>query len=457
MTEVPETNANVEGEAALLGALMSERSIIDAIADKVQVEDFSELLFGRIYSVILREHALGRAANPVTLRPYFADDEGMLSVGGPGYLARLTGSGASIIGAYAQADQIAMLARRRRLVEGLKAALALAEDHEQTPEMIVDAADAALMLATQQGETVHQPSAGGCIDEVIAQFGQDQAGVRCGVIPALDTLLGPLRPKQLVIGAGRPGMGKTALALSYATGAAQDGHGVLFVSLEMSSTELGERMAADLCFDGDGRGVPFAAISENRATTEQKRQIVRAAEEAAALPFRVIDVGRLTIGRLNMMVRRHARRMAAQGQKLDLVVIDYLQLLSPDGKQKSPYEAVSEVSRGLKAIAKDHGVAVLALAQLSREVEKRPDKRPQLSDLRDSGQIEQDADAVLFLLREEYYVRQIEPDESDPKYVDWKEALERSAGKIEFIVAKRRNGCTGKAMGNFYTAYQAVR
>ena len=170
-----------------------------------------------------------------------------------------------------------------------------------------------------------------------------------------------------------------------------------------------------------------------------------------------MDVGSLNIGRLNMLVRRHARAMAAKGFSLDLVIVDYLQLLSPDHKGRSNYEAVSEVSRGLKALAKDNELAVFALAQLSRTVETRPDKRPQLSDLRDSGQIEQDADAVLFLLRKEYYLRQEEPDPLSPKRVDWENHLDAVKGQIEFILAKRRNGTTGTAIGQFHGAYQAVR
>lgn len=275
------------------------------------------------------------------------------------------------------------------------------------------------------------------------------------VHPPLDDLLGPIKPKQLVILAARPGMGKTATAISYAQGAAQLGHGVLFVSLEMSSTELAGRMVSDLCHDQE-IDLPYNAVRDGTLNRAQRDWIGRAREFAGELPFQVVDTGSLTVSRLSMLVRSHQRRMKAKGQELQLVVIDYLQLLQGD-RRASAYERISEISMGLKALAKDTGVGIMALAQLSRAVEQREDKRPMLSDLRDSGQIEQDADAVLFLLREEYYLWQEQREPHDPKFGDWQVAMADARNRIEFILAKRRNGTTGSAMGSFHGAYQAVR
>ena len=179
--------------------------------------------------------------------------------------------------------------------------------------------------------------------------------------------------------------------------------------------------------------------------------------EIGRLPLTVIDAGSLTIGRLEMLVRRQKRRFAAKGVNLDLVIVDYLQLLHADRKGLSPYEATSEISKRLKGLAKDHDVAVIALAQLSRSVEQRQDKKPMLSDLRDSGQIEQDADSVTFLLRQEYYEKQNEPDAPGEKHDAWEARMERVRGTIDFIVAKKRKGSTGTATGRFYGIYQAVR
>jgi replicative DNA helicase len=248
-------------------------------------------------------------------------------------------------------------------------------------------------------------------------------------------------------------MGKTACALSYALGAAARGHGVLFVSIEMGAEQLAERMAADLCLDSR---IPYADIRDRRLTSQQRMEVCRARDRLAAMPLQVIDKGGLTIGRLRILVRRWCRRFEARGQKLELVIVDYLQLLRADRKMDR-YETVTEISKSLKEMAKDNNLAVFALSQLSREVEKRPDKRPQLSDLRESGQVEQDADAVLFFLRPEYYLRTEEPAPNDPKHAEWQVALDKCQGRIELIAAKRRNGQTGSRVADFLGQFQAVR
>lgn len=443
---------NIEAEAALLGALMQSRDLIDGAADRLSPDDFYEPVHGRIFSAITREAALGKSPNAVTIKGYFDGDEGMAALGGVGYLARLSGDMQGLLAAGTIIDQIADLSRRRRMQAGLATAAEACSDYSIGHDEIISHADAAISEIGK--DAIHQPTGGECLDELIAGFGESSLGVVCQQIPSLDSLLGSIRPKQLVICAGRPGMGKTALALSYALGAAEAGYGVLFVSLEMGSRELGARIAADMCFDGGE--VPYSVIRDGKLNTFQANRVHDARQALHKMPLHIVDAGSLTMGRLNMLVRRHARKMQAKGFKLDLVVIDYLQLLRPD-KRANKYEDVSEVSMGLKALAKDHGLGVLALAQLSRSVEQRPDKRPQLSDLRDSGQIEQDADAVLFLLRTEYYLQQDEPDPMDPKRTQWEANMEQVKGRIEFIIAKRRNGVTGNATGYFHGAYQAVR
>ena len=445
---------NIEAEAALLGAMFFENNLIDLAADRLTVDDFNVPVHGRIFAAIVQEASLGRRVNPVTIKGYFAEDDGLKALGGNGYLARLHSNQEGLLAFRELCDHVADLAQRRRMQAGLSVAAEACADVTIPHQEIIAHADAAMSEGGK--DAIHQPTGGECFDELIAGFDDRMQGVICQNIPSLDELLGPMCPKQLVIGAARPGMGKTALALSYALGAAEAGHGVLFVSLEMSSRELAGRMAADLCFDGRN-GVPYGAIRDGELNEWQRNRLHDARQHMHKLPFHVVDAGSLTIGRLNMLVRRHARKMAAKGFRLEMVVVDYLQLLSPDGKGKSTYEAVSEVSRGLKAMAKDQSVAVFALAQLSRTVENRPDRRPQLSDLRDSGQIEQDADAVLFLLREEYYLRQAEPEPHDPKRIAWEQELERTKGRIEFILAKRRNGTPGSAWGAFHGGYQAVR
>lgn len=449
---------NVDSEAAIIGALLMENKLIDRVADRLSANDFSEALFGRIYSVIVREASLGRVANPVTLKPYLEEDPALKELGGISYLLNLTANGGALVGLETSVQQVVDMAKRRRLIDGLTEAAMLAASLDATNEEVVSVADAALSSMSDNGDGIVQVSAAKAFDEMLASYDEPSYGVTSGgQIECLDEVLGPIRPHHLDILAGRPGMGKTSAALSYALGAAASGHGVLFVSLEMNRLELMQRATSDVLFDG-ASGIPYEAIRDGRFTSDNaRRRVYEAARVFRNMPLHLVDASSLTIGRLNMIVRRYQRRMEAAGQKLELVMVDYLQLLRPDFRTDNMNLAVSEVSRGLKAIAKQYDVGVMALAQLNRSVESRPDKRPMLSDLRDSGQIEQDADAVVFLYRDEYYLRQGKPPENDPRFIDWQAAMDKCAGNIDFIVAKRRNGPGGSATGRFFGAYQAVR
>lgn len=446
----------VEAEYVLLGGLVFDNRRIDSVADILSPEDFSEPFFGHMFGLIVSEYSQGRAANPITLRPLLMSHPNYEDMGGNALLGGMAVRESLATPPIDTAKMIAARAKRRRLMTGLGESIDLATDETVSFEQLVDAADLAIVSASQGAASAIELTGAACVKGLLKSFEEPYQGVKCAVIPTMDRLLGPIRAKQLVIVAARPGMGKTAAALSYALGAAQAGHGVLFVSLEMSGTELAGRMAADLSFNGR-TGIPLDDILADEPTQTTKRAVGEAMCMLEDMPLAIIDTGKLTIGRLNMIVRRTKRRMAAKGIKLELVVVDYLQLLSTDDRTRSAYEAVSEISRSLKAMGKDNAVGVMALAQLSREVEKRTDKRPQLSDLRDSGQIEQDADAVIFLVRDEYYLRQNEPDKSSPDRLKWENAIEACRDRLDFICAKRRNGRTGAGAGNFFTRFQAVR
>lgn len=431
-------------EQSLLGLLMIDNAHVDSTADLLTPADFADPFSRQVFEAIVHTVSQGKAANPATLRGL---------VENPALLFALTADPAVYLTPANAAKHLAELAQRRRMRDGLlDAARECAAMGTPTSE-IVALADAA--IAPKAQSSIRQSSAAQCLGELIDGLDADHHGVLCRQIPSFDELHGPMEGSQLIILAARPGMGKTALALSYSLGAAKAGYGVLFASLEMNGQQLAGRMAADMCFEG--QAIPYAAIRDRQLNDFQRRRLTDAYSALQAVPLNVIDAGALTPGRLAMLARRHARRMEVRDQKLGLIVVDYLQLMRPDSGTNKPYEAVSEISRGLKALAKDMDVPVLALAQLSREVEKRADKRPQLSDLRDSGQIEQDADSVIFLLREEYYIRQCEPSPSSPDFLKWQTLLAEHQGKIEFILAKRRNGVTGNAFGRFHGAYQAVR
>jgi replicative DNA helicase len=450
--------SNVEAEAAVLGAMMISANCIDPVADRVSAEDFCEPMHGRVFSAILSLHAAGKRADPVTLKPYFEADRDMMELGGPAYLGQLTGSGAAVIGALDFANQVHELAMRRAMVTGFENGIALARDMDiDLPEILADA-DTMLADLGEAEPNAGEISAGAAAAAVMQEFDQPVTGVRCGTIGDVDDLAGPLRPKKMIVVGGRPGMCKTAKALSYARGAAARGHGILFVSLEMGAEELGGRLLADQCHDL-GTPVAYEVIRDRRPTREQIRAIAAAADRLATFPLQIIDKPSLTPGQLDILIRRYKRRFQAKGVKLELVVIDYLQLMSVDRSSgaKSQYEVVSECSRRIKASAKMHGLAMMALAQLSRKVEEREDKRPRLADLRESGQIEQDADLVIFLYRAAYYAEKAEPDRDDAKWPEWSAAYDKIKDRVDFILAKRRDGKTGARTGYFFGECQAVR
>jgi replicative DNA helicase len=452
----------VETEAALLGALMIDNRLLDRVGDIVTADDFFEPFFGRLYSLIEREVAQGRPANPVTLRPFVEADPTIAELGGPGYLARLTGSGAGLIGAIDFAKQIADFAKRRRLYDGLQGFLDAARDDLAKPvEALADGIDAALTAALQRHEVGKSFDIGKAWDVTMAEIAEEAAGDKPPglAVDGLDDwnfLTGNVRRGEVVILAGRPSMGKSAVALSTAIASARAGWGTLFISLEMSVPELMKRAITDIIFDY-GRSASFDNVKAGKLSVFDKERVAEARTAITSWPMVLRQDAGLKVGRLAMMIRRYKRQMAAKGHTLDIVFIDYLGLVKTDATKAKRYEEVSEVSRTIKQIARELDVAIVLLAQLNREVERREDKRPVLSDLRDSGEIEQDADVVLFVYREQYYLERAEPDRHDKKRADWETNMEACRDRVELIAAKVRNGRVGKRVCHFFAEHQAVR
>lgn len=447
--------ANIDAEACILGGMMTHNEFISDVADIVRADDFFEPLHGRIFTAILAQDAMGKKATPPMLKGYFENDEAMNVFGGVRYLARLTVDSAGPIGPVQYAIIVADLARRRTMRDSLRAAIEACENPVAPIAEAIALAETATAIRSED-ETTEADTAE-CVASFLADLESDAVGVRNYVISSFDELADDLLPGSMTILAGRPGSGKTAVAATYARAAAQHGQGTLFVELEMTKNQLIGRMIADQLFDDERRRVPYSAIRARDLNDFQRARVNEASREIATLPMVISDPGGLPIGRLETLVRRQKRRFAARGVPLQLVVVDYLQLLRPDVRMKDAYQAVSEISIRLKALAKNQEVAILALAQLSRSVEQRADKRPVLSDLRDSGQIEQDADAVMFLYREEYYLSASEPQDSPDEHSAWEAKMERCRGVIQFILAKRRDGATGSRYGRFFGPYQAVR
>ena len=453
----PDPLVSLEAEALCLGALLSTAVPPHVILDRVEADDFAEPLHGRIFSCAADLVAQNKTASPVTVAPFFTADEAMGQVGGVGYLASLTGNSAALVGAKDIAEQVADLAKRRRLVAAGQQAADHARDMAITPEEAFTLTDGAINAAKGERQGVDLIAPAATARAILEQQGKPIRGVVSANIPAH---VFPLpRPSELVVLAARPAMGKSAFASSYSLGAAQNGHGVLFVSLEMDDHQITTRMLADLSFDGRD-GVPTHLIRDNAVRRDDHfERLERATRELDSIPLTLVDTGNLSVPKLASIARRAKRGFAAKGQTLDLIVVDYLQLMTGarKGGDANRVQEVSEISRGLKLLAKDMGVAVMALSQLSRAVEQRDDKRPRLSDLRESGSIEQDADNVIFLYRPEYYLAMAEPEPGTPKRLPWEDEMARAAGVIEIIASKLRHGRTGISEARFSGMYQAVR
>jgi replicative DNA helicase len=462
---------NVEAEAALLGALMIDNRLAEDIQLRLRPDHFYEPLHGRIYEQILKLIDRNMIANPVTLRPLFEADEEMKEVGGPSYLAQLTGSGAAIIGARDFAAQIYELALLRALIGVGREMVENAIDTstEVDPKSQIEDAEAALYRVAEEGggeSTVKSFAEATRLAVQMAEKALNTGGGLSGITTGLESVngkTGGLHHSDLIILAGRPGMGKTALATNMAFNAAQRlvrdmedgiapeksaGAGVAFFSLEMSADQLATRILAEQS------GISSENLRMGKISQQDFRNLARAAADLESLPLYIDDTPGLTIAAL----RTRARRLKRQ-RGIGLVVVDYLQLLQGSGRSSNDnrVQEISEISRGLKTLAKELNVPVLALSQLSRQVEQREDKRPQLSDLRESGSIEQDADIVLFVYREEYYVASREPkrpvEGDDAKLFEahdqWARDMERVYGLSELIIAKQRHGATGKVRLRF--------
>jgi replicative DNA helicase len=480
LTPVPSTPAetqalphNVEAEAAMLGAMMIDNRLADDLLDRLEPGHFYEPVHGRVFAAIKTLRANDMLATPVTLKPMFEADEGMRALGGPPYLASLTGSGAGLVGGRQFAQQIYDLALLRALVSVGRTLVDKAMDtsEEVNPRAQIEAAENELFKVASDGgaESAVKTFAQATTMAVkMAERALNSGGNLSGVTTGLDSVnakIGGMHHSDLMILAGRPGMGKTSLATNIAFNAARRwmrdmadgiapadsvGAKVAFFSLEMSADQLATRILAEQS------RISSESLRMGKISRAEFAQLAQAAAELENLPLFIDDTGGLSISSLHTRVRRLQRR---HNNEIGLVVVDYLQLLTGSGKATdgNRVQEISEISRGLKTLAKDMNVPVLALSQLSRAVEQREDKRPQLSDLRESGSIEQDADMVWFVFREDYYIAAKEPkrpSEGDDArtfedHAKWASDMERVYGLAELIVAKQRHGATGKVTLKF--------
>ena len=447
---------NVEAEQALLGAVLVNNDAYDRVSDFLQAEHFSEEIHRRIFEVMSALIRAGKVATPVTLKTFLGDhDLGGITI--PQYLARLAAEATTVINAADYGRSIYDLALRRNLISIGEEVVNVAYDApvDLSPRAQIEEAERRLYEIAETGRydggfQSFSNALTHAIDMAAKAYERDGklSGISTGMHD-LDLKLGGLQSSDLVIVAGRPGMGKTALATNIAfniakayqfevkpdgTHAATNGGVVGFFSLEMSSEQLATRIIAEQS------GVASYRIRRGDITDEDFHNITDAARQIQTIPFYIDHTGGISIAQLTARARRLKRQRG-----LDVLVVDYLQLLSgsKSAGASNRVQELTEITTGLKALAKELNVPIMALSQLSRQVESRDDKRPQLSDLRESGSIEQDADVVIFVYREEYYLKNKQPREGTEEFTTWLVDMERSHGKAEVIIGKQRHGPTG--------------
>ena len=446
---------NIEAEQQLLGVILTNNDVYDRISSLVRAEHFYDPVHSRIFEIAAARIQKNALASPVTLKAFVEDDPGLKELGGPSYLARLAGAAISAFAARDYAQMIYDLAVRRELMALGRdiAARAAKVDVESEPrEQIIEAEQRLYKLGEQgvaeRGFQSFLKAVTDAVNVANAAYQRDGglAGISTGLID-LDKKLGGLHPSDLLILAGRPSMGKTSLATNIAFNIAKayrrgrlpdggegavEGGIVGFFSLEMSAEQLAARILSE------ASEVPSEQIRRGDMTEAEFRRFVEAAKALETCPLYIDDTPALPISQVAARARRLKRTHG-----LDVLMVDYLQLLKGSSKENRVQE-VSEITQGLKAIAKELNIPVVALSQLSRQVENREDKRPQLSDLRESGSIEQDADVVMFVYREEYYKEREKPGDHElDKIVQWQQAMEQVHGKAEVIIGKQRHGPIG--------------
>ncbi len=440
---------NLDAEQGLLGAILYDNEVIHRLGDKLKPHHFYDPVHGRIFEVCMSLIAAGRLADGVTLREHFIRENALREIGGATYLITLMENAARMpVHAQEYAEIVYDLALRRALIqigEEISASAHTPPDDASAEKQIEEAEGKLFTLAesglASKGFASFNVALATSIEMAAAAYESksDVSGITTGYI-GMDRLLGGFHPSDLVILAGRPSMGKTALATNLAFNAAkwrmdnptEDGKRpvVAFFSLEMSAEQLATRLLssyAEIESDRIRRG------KINRAEYEKLKDC---SVELQSLPLHIDETGAISINQLQARARRLHRTHG-----LDLIVVDYLQLVtSSNRRNEGRVQEVTEVTQGLKALAKDLKVPVIALAQLSRQVESREDKRPQLSDLRESGSIEQDADVVMFVYRESYYLERTEPKEGTPEHLTWQTEVDQLRNQAEVIIGKQRHG-----------------
>ena len=453
--------SNIEAEQALLGSILFDNSAYERIGDALKANHFYEPFHQRLFAAMEEHIRKGQLAEPIVLMERFRRDAGFEELGGLRYLADLVDRAPPAANAADYARVIHDLALRRELIRlgGDMASHAVADPESTARDQIEQAEQQLYALAetgsVSSGFVNFADALRGAVEMAAEAYSRDGglAGLSTGLVD-LDKMLGGLHPSDLVILAARPSMGKSSLAMNIAFHAARNyawepqvdgskktvnGGVVAFFSLEMSAEQLAMRLLAEVS------GVPSDRVRKGEIDASEFGLVRDAALEIQEAPLFIDDTGGIPMAQLAARARRLKRTTG-----LDLLVVDYLQLITAGGgRNDNRVQEVSEITQGLKALAKELSVPVVALSQLSRQVENREDKKPQLADLRESGSIEQDADVVMFIYREAYYKSRTEPREGTPEHLTWQEEMDQIRHIAEVIIGKQRHGPIGTVKLHF--------
>ena len=441
--------SNIDAEQALIGSVLVNNDIIDEVASIVNFNEFYDPVHSKIYSSIEKLHNKGMIANPITLKTSFEKDDNLSEVGGTEYLVKLTRLSSSVKQSidYAKIIHEKFVKRELFKISEYLSEDAIDEKLEKSGEDIIQDTEKMLFDLAERG-TFNQSflKFDQALDQTIEMATNAMksdsgiVGIPTG-LNDLDERLGGLHKSDLVIIAGRPSMGKTALATNIAYYAAKkvldDGEAkktsIAFFSLEMSSEQLATRIISEQS------RIKSNDIRRGKVTEEEFNRLIETSRNIHQLPLIIDETPAVTIATLSNRARRIKRKFG-----LNLIVVDYIQLMSSGSRRyDGRVQEISEITQGLKALAKELNVPVLALSQLSRAVEQRDDKKPQLADLRESGSIEQDADVVIFVFREEYYVANKEPKMGTTEHMEWQSKMREINGQANLIIGKQRHGPTG--------------
>ncbi|MDE2184567.1 MAG: replicative DNA helicase [Alphaproteobacteria bacterium] len=446
---------DIEVEQALLGAILVDNRVLEQVSARIKPEHFYDPLHQRLFEMMSVSYERGgMVLTPLTLHAAMKADPGLQEVGGHGYLAGLAQAAPALPNVRDLANILHDLAVRRTLIRIGEDIVNTAYEapHEKPPQAQIQDAEKALYRVSETSKYGEGPiDFGESLRRAVdaAEKAQRRGGKISGVptgFTDLDSLLGGLQASDLLIVAGRPGMGKTSLATNMAFNAAlahmkdvaageevPRGAPVLFFSLEMAAQQLSARILSEQS------EIEMWKIRSGRFSESEWEKFVLTMQDLSSLPLFIDDTGGISIAQIAARARRLKREKG-----IGVIMIDYLQLIEPSRRAENRVQEITEVTKGLKTLAKELNVPVVALSQLSRGVDARDDKRPVLSDLRESGSIEQDADVVMFVFREEYYLKSREPEAGTAEHSKWLEKCERVHRRAEVLVEKHRHGATNK-------------